>query len=322
MREIFKGKSFKILIAIVLVLLGVMMYAASQSTSQNVASSFASFITRPVQKLSALISGGIGSFSDEFQSVDEIKAENDLLKKKIREYQAQLVDYYSVMEENASLRSINEISERNDDFKYEMATVISRDATDTFHTFIIDKGTTHGIELYDPVITQDGLVGYVSQVGPVSCKVTTILSSASNVGAIDSRTRDGGVLQGDLELASESTVKLAYLARDCGVTTGDIVVTSGLGGIFPKDLIIGTVLEIKPEAQDISLYAVVEPTADISGCTTVFVITDFEGQGAVVDGEIVPAPTTAPTETTEPAQEEDEETQDEETSDEEEEEEE
>ena len=286
MREIFKGRSFKILIAVILVLLGIMMYSASQSSKQSFAASLASYITRPIQKLSALISGGIGSLTDEFQDVDEIKAENQLLKEKVSELTGKLVDYNTIVEENAELRAVSGISERNNDFTYEMATVISRDSNDAFETFIIDKGTHHGVALYDPVITADGLVGYISQVGPVSSRVTSVISSASSVGAVDSSTRDGGVLMGDLELASDGYAKLAYLARDCGVTTGDIIVTSGLGGIYPRDLIIGEVLEIKPEAQDISLYAIVKPSADIEGCTTVFVITSFEGQGAVVDGEL------------------------------------
>lgn len=286
MKEIFKGRSFKILIAVLLVLLGIMMYAASRSTEQGFAASLASYITRPIQKLSALISSGVGGFTDQFEDVDEVRAQNELLEKKCRELQAQMVDYESIKAENEELRAISGISERNKDYKFEMATVISRDATDTFNTFIIDRGENHGVSLYDPVITADGLVGYVSQIGPISAKVTTVISSASSVGAVDSSTRDGGVLIGDLELASQGYAKLSYLARDCDVTIGDIVVTSGLGGIFPKDLIIGEVIEIRPEAQDISLYAIIKPSADIEGCTTVFVITEFDGQGAVVDGEI------------------------------------
>lgn len=290
MKEIFKGRNFKILIAVLLVLLGIMMYAASRSTEQGFAASLASYITTPIQRLSALVSGGIDGFADQFEDIDAVRAENELLEKKCRELQAQMVDYESLKAENEELRAISGISERNTDFKFEMATVISRDATDTFNTFIIDRGENHGVALYDPVITADGLVGYISQIGPISSKVTTIISSASSVGAVDSSTRDGGVLIGDLELASQGYAKLSYLARDCDVTTGDIVVTSGLGGIFPKNLIIGEVIEIKPEAQDISLYAVIEPSADISGCTTVFVITDFDGQGAVVDGELAVFP--------------------------------
>lgn len=286
MREILKGRGFKILLASILVILGIMMYSASQSGEQNFIASVATFITQPIQKLSAVISGGVGSFSDQFEDIDTIRAQNELLEKKARELTAQLVDYEEIKQENERLREILGLKEANPDYEFEPATVISRDATDTYQTFIIDRGSSHGVALSDPVITADGLVGYVSQVGPISCKVTTILSSGADVGAVDRRTRDGGVLSGDLELAKSGYAKLSYLARDCDVSTGDVIVTSGLGGIFPKNLVVGEVVEIRPEAQDISLYAVVKPLADIDGCTDVFVLTNFDGQGAVIDGEL------------------------------------
>ena len=74
------------------------------------------------------------------------------------------------------------------------------------------------------------------------------------------------------------------------MTVGDLIVTSGLGGIYPKNLIIGEVTEIRAESQDISLFAVVQPAAEVESCTNVYVITYFEGQGAVVDGEIAIVP--------------------------------
>ena len=101
---------------------------------------------------------------------------------------------------------------------------------------------------------------------------------------------DGGVLGGDQELAQNGYSKLSYLQRDCDVTVGDLIVTSGLGQIYPRDLIIGEVIEIRAESQDISLYAVIDPSADVLGCTDVFVVTYFPSQGTVVNGEIVIVP--------------------------------
>lgn len=286
MRNLLKAKSFKILIAVVLILFGFMMYSASISGEQNILTSITSFITTPVQKLSALISGGIGSIGDDLTDVETIKAENELLLTKVRELTAQLVDYEELKQENERLRGILQLKQENAEFEFVPATVISRDATDQYGTFIIDKGTAHGVAYLDPVITADGLVGYISEAGPISSKVTTILSPATDIGAIDRRTLDGGVLGGDLELAKNGTCKLSYLARDCEVAAGDIIVTSGLGCIYPKNLVIGEVTEILAESQDISLYAIIQPAADITGCIDVFVISSFNGQGAVVNGEL------------------------------------
>ncbi|MBE6765455.1 MAG: rod shape-determining protein MreC [Clostridia bacterium] len=292
MRNLLKAKSFKILIAVVLILFGVMMYSASTSGQQNFLTAVTSFITTPIQKLSALISGGIGSIGDDMTDIDTVRAENELLLTKVRELSAQLVDYEELKQENERLRGILGIKEENPGFQFVPATVISRDVSDPYATFIIDKGSMHDVAYLDPVITADGLVGYVSEVGPISSKVTTILSPATDIGAIDRRTLDGGVLGGDLELAGNDMCKLSYLARDCDVATGDIIVTSGLGCIYPKNLVIGEVTEIRAESQDISLYAIIQPAADVTGCIDVFVISSFEGQGAVVNGQLADTVTT------------------------------
>ncbi len=290
MRDLLKSKNFKIMLAAVFLVLGIMIYSASNSGQQNIFSSVASFITTPIQKLSALVSGGINDLGGDLTDIDEIRAENELLKDKIRMLQAQLVDYETYKQKYDDLRDLLKLKDDSGEMELIPATVISRDATDAYGTFIIDKGTLQGVAYLDPVITEDGLVGYVSQVGPVSSKVTTILSPSTDVGAIDKRTKDGGVLGGDQELAQTGYAKLSYLQRDCDVTVGDLIVTSGLGGIYPKNLIIGEVTEIRAESQDISLYAVINPAADVNGCTDVYVVTDFEGQGAVVDGEIAILP--------------------------------
>ncbi|MBE6754517.1 MAG: rod shape-determining protein MreC [Ruminococcaceae bacterium] len=286
MRDLLKSRSFKMLLIAVFVVLAIMLYSASTSGQQNFITAVTSFLTAPVQKISALLSGNINDFGDSFTDIETIKAENDLLKMKARELTAQVVDYEELKQDNARLRSLLELKEENKDFQFLDAAVISRDTTDTYGSFVIDRGSMHGVSLLDPVITEDGLVGFVSQLGPISSRVTTILSPATDVGAIDRRTLDGGVLGGDLELAKNGRTKLGYLQRDCDVTAGDIIVTSGLGGIYPKNLIIGEVAEIKAEAQDISLYAIITPSANVTECTDVFVITYFDGQGAVVEGEL------------------------------------
>lgn len=290
MRDLLKSKNFKIMLVAVFLVLGIMIYSASTSGQQNIFSSVASFITTPIQKLSALVSGGINDLGGDLTDIDEIRAENELLKDKIRMLQAQLVDYETYKQKYDDLRELLKLKDDSGEMALISATVISRDSTDAYGTFIIDKGTLQGVAYLDPIITEDGLVGYVSQVGPVSSKVTTILSPATDVGAIDKRTKDGGVLGGDQELAQTGYTKLSYLQRDCDVTVGDLIVTSGLGGIYPKNLIIGEVTEIRAESQDISLYAVINPSADVSGCTDVYVVTEFEGQGSVVDGEIIITP--------------------------------
>ena len=191
------------------------------------------------------------------------------------------VDYDDLKAQNEQYRKLLGLKEENNMYQFLASTVISRDANDYYAGFTLDKGSADGVELYDPVITADGLVGYISGLGVTSSKVTTILSPGLEVGAVDKDTRDGGTLFGELSSAKEGCTRLNYLSRDCEVTVGDIVVTSGFGSVFPANLIIGNVREIRAESENISLYAVVEPASDVKGCTEVFIITEFEGQRSI-----------------------------------------
>ncbi|MCL2486000.1 MAG: rod shape-determining protein MreC [Oscillospiraceae bacterium] len=286
MREILKSKTIRAMGVVAGVLILVMILSAADPTRQNIFSEITGFVTSPIQKLAAILSGGIDSIGDAMTDADVIRAENDLLTQKVRELTAQMVDYEEVKYENEQLRSLLNMKESLPPFETVGATVISRDATDPYGSFLIDKGRKHGVKYLDPVITIDGLVGYISKVGYEGSRVTTILSPSTNLGAMGRRTRDSGILSGDQDLAIKNLTKLRGLSRDCDVTAGDLAVTTGLGGIYPKNLIIGEVSEIKAEAQDISLFAIIRPAADVKSCIDVFVITYFEGQGSVVNGEL------------------------------------
>jgi len=286
-KEMLQGKSFRTLVVVAVVLVVIMLYSAALGGSQNIFSATFSLISTPVQRLSAKLTGSSQELSDVFADPVALSEENEALKDKVRELTSSLVDYEEMKQENETLKQILGIKEENPDFEFVTANVISRDTSDSYQPFTIDAGTSDGVALYDPIMTADGLVGYVSEVGPVSSKVTTVLSSTINIGAFDRRTRDNGVVSGTSSLAVDGTTKFGLLQRDCDVSTGDIIVTSGLGGIFPPNVVIGEVTDVKPEPQSISLYAVITPAADILECREVFVLVDFEGQGSVVDSELV-----------------------------------
>jgi rod shape-determining protein MreC len=163
------------------------------------------------------------------------------------------------------------------------ATLISRDKNDPYGSFVINKGSNANIKQYDPVITDRGLVGYVSEVGINTSKVTTILSPDITLGAIDNRTNDSGVLSGTLALAEEGQTRFYNLSRSCNIAIGDYVVTSG-EGIFPNGLLIGTVESVESDKYNTSIFAAVKPFVDFGNLKSVMVITEFEGQGHILEG--------------------------------------
>ncbi|MBQ1414122.1 MAG: rod shape-determining protein MreC [Clostridia bacterium] len=277
----FGSSNLSLFFTVALFMAALILYSVGTGGNSDLVSSICGVITTPIQRVSAMVSGGFGTFSDEFQSIDDIRAENELLKKKIREMRQKTVDYNELKEQNEEYRRLLELKQENNQYQFLPATVIARDAGDYYGGFTIDQGSSDGVALHDPVVTADGLVGYISGLGVTSCKVTTILSPSLEVGAVDKETRDGGTLFGEISSARKGRTRLNYLSRDCEVTLGDIVVTSGFGSVFPPNLVIGEVETLLAESENISFYAEIVPAADVKNCTNVFVITEFEGQRSV-----------------------------------------
>ena len=278
MREFFKSLRFKIILAVVAVILGGMLYAASTGGLATIPEQLLSYVVYPIQRAAAAVSDGISEFLSVFLDARANYEENIALKEQIAEYRKMLVDYEDTKTENERLKEITGLKELNEDFEFQPAGVIARDPDDRFGSFTIDIGTLHGISVRDPVVTGAGLIGYVSKVGPTYAQVTTILSPDCNVGAMEIRTKDTGNITGTVEYAAEGLTKFELLPRETEVQEGDIVVTAGTSGLFPQNLVVGTVEEVALEQSGITRYAVIRPVTEISEVKNVFVLTDFLGK--------------------------------------------
>lgn len=278
MKEFFQSRKFKVLLGIAALLLGFMVYTAVNSGMANFLSGSVGVLLSPLQRFSMSITESATGFFERILTADDISKENDQLRDEIRALREQMVEFETYKSENEQYRQFLELKEQNPDFVFEAAMVIGRDPTDHFYSFTIDKGTLDGIKVSDPVITPDGLVGRISEVSYTDSKVITLLNPGIDVGAFDGRTRDTGIITGDLALSLQTRCKLTYLSRDSSASAGDIITTSGIGGTFPKGLIIGTIADVKAEQSGISLYAEIVPSTDIPRVRDVFVITSFRGQ--------------------------------------------
>ena len=280
MREFFKSLRFKIILAVVAVILGGMLYAATTGGLATLPEQILSYVVYPVQRAAAAVSDSITGFFSVFVDARENYEENQRLKEENAELRRQLVDYEDTKTENERLKEITGLKELNPDIEFQPAGVIARDPEDRFGAFTIDIGYLHGISVRDPVVTGEGLVGYVSKVGPTYAVVTTILSPDCNVGAMEISTKDTGNITGTVELAAEGCTKLELLPRDTLVEEGGTVVTAGTSGLFPKNLVIGTVEKVELETSGITSYAVIRPVSEINEIKNVFVLTDFLGKGS------------------------------------------
>lgn len=237
-------------------------------------------IAAPFRAAGEKISTSVSDFISAFTEGNEAQLKNAELESEINELREQLKDYEKALSENEFYKDYLEIKDANPDFMFEAATLISRDNQDPYKGFTVNKGSVNGISENDPVITDAGLVGFISEVGLTTSKVSTVLSPDVVMGALDNRTSDSGVLSGSLELAQNGETKLYNLSRSCNVAVGDYVVTSG-EGIFPSGLLIGTIQTIGSDEYNTSIYAAVKPFVNIDEIRAVMVITDFEGQGAL-----------------------------------------
>lgn len=290
MKEFFKSARFKV-IAVILLALILFIVITAFSGASSPASSLLGVVFSPVQKAAAWVSNELRAPTGD---AAVYQAQIDDLERQLEELRGQLADYEKCKQENEQYRLYLELKEQNPDFSFADAQIISRDTADPFGAFTLSKGALDGVSVNDPVISGNYLVGRVFEVGPTYAKVRTILSPDVNVSAFEIRTREPGVVSGTVELAAQNMCRMSYLNRDTSISAGNLIVTSNVGGSYPKGLIIGTVSEVKNDAHDISAYAVITAGADIMNLKDVFVITEFRGQGVdeSAPGQSQPVPET------------------------------
>ena len=202
--------------------------------------------------------------------------EKEELLVRIDELTEKLVDYDRTKYTLKLYEEFLGVKEENPSFKFVAAPVIGRDSADYFSTLTLGKGALHGVKINDPVIYGKNLVGVVTSVLPTTCKVGTLLNPDVNVGAYETGTRESGFVTTTLELSQKGLCKLPGLEKATAIVPGATIVTSGIGGIFPRDIIIGRVKEIANDKDDISSYAIIEPAVDISRLADVFLIVSFD----------------------------------------------
>ncbi len=280
MRFFFKSKQFKVILAITLALITVSVSCIIVGGKISPQANLAGTIIAPFRTGFAKLSHWTEDFISSFTDGNALLLKNAELESEISELREQIADYNKITRENEFYKDYLEIKDSHPGFDFAPATVISKDANDPFKGFTVNAGSLDGIEKRDPVITEAGLVGYVSDVGLSTCKIETILNPDITLGALDNRTGDSGVLYGSLETANEGLTGLYNLSRSCNVAVGDFIVTSG-EGIFPEGILIGTIRAIGSEKYNTSIYASIKPFVELDDLRSVMIITNFEGQGGL-----------------------------------------
>ncbi len=278
MIRFLKSSAFKMFAIIAAALLAGSVFAVASRSGSSPLTSVISVVFGPLSRLSSFVAAEFTDIPVSFKSSSELLKENQELRKKIDNLTDQLVDYEQLRNKNEFYQQFLEIKEEHSDYIFAEAAIIGRDAADNMGSFTLNKGSAHDISVNDPVIYGKYLVGVVSSVTPTQCTVNTILNPKVNVSAYEVRTRDLGYVTSTVALAQEGHCHMPGLASSTAVTAGGIVCTSGVGGIFPRDLIIGNIVDVVDGTVDISASAIIEPGIDFAEITDVFIITSFDGQ--------------------------------------------
>ncbi len=284
MRFFFRTRQFRIIATVISAVLVISLAFGLTAKRMAPYSDVAGIITAPFRSAYTAVSNEIKDFVTAYKDGNELLLKNSELNEELSSLRKKVADYQKIKADNDFYKNYLGIKEQNNDFTFAPATVISRDKADLYCGFTINKGSLSKIKVYDPVITEDGLVGYITEVGTTTAKVSTILSPDITLGALDSRTSDSGIVSGNIKLAKDKECRFSNLSKTSGVALGDYVVTSG-EGVFPDGLLIGYVKNVGTGNNNSSIYADIVPFADFLKIRNVMVITSFEGQGETIKPE-------------------------------------
>lgn len=230
----------------------------------------------PVQSLAGKTAGAVqeffvyaGNMKNFQQENEDLKIENAKLKKENRSVE----DY---KKENERLRKLLGIQEELKTCETQAARVIGYEPNNWYDTIVINKGSNADIEKQDVVISDSGIVGQISDVGANWARISTLIDADHAVGVRITRTGDIGVAEGDPELMQENKCKLDYIGSNVSVVAGDILETSGIGGLYPPGLTVGKVSDVKIDSTGRLTAAAVEPATNLETLHEVLVITHWE----------------------------------------------
>jgi len=245
-------------------------------------------LTTPFQKGATSLVHQVESLARTVQDLKGLRDRNEQLEAENTRLLLEIVRLREVKAENAVLRDLANVSQENPSFDlvgaYVIGRVIGQEPNNLQRFITLDAGREKGVARNMPVVTDRGLVGRIWDVGTGWSRVLLITDVTSSVSVLAQSTRASGLVQGRVD----GELEMRSVPQGDTVSVGDTVFTSGLGGTFPRQLLIGQITRV--ERKDYELYqtAIVQPTVDFSHLETVQVITSFAPVGPGADGGEAP----------------------------------
>lgn len=267
----FKNKLAVTIIVLSVAFLGIIIFSVKNG-SNSVSSGIGSVVS-PLQKIVYKVNDKIKSSVDFFANFSKVKQENEELKVKNSELENKIVEYSALKDENERLREVLKLKDSKNNYDYVGVNIIGYSGGTVSRGYIVDKGTNDGIEKDMIIINYQGLVGKVTQAESNYSVVETILNENMAVSVmVDSTRETTGILRGYKENKNEDIVKVYNLPIDSEIKEGDVILTSGLGMIYPKEIRIGEVVSVETDSVMVMKNAMVKPYVDFNKLEELFVV--------------------------------------------------
>ncbi|MBQ7347441.1 MAG: rod shape-determining protein MreC [Clostridia bacterium] len=273
--KLFKNKFFVICLCVAVVICAVPSTFALMGY-RGLARNIVGTLTVPFRWCGTVIGNAFEGFGKYFGSVDALRAENEALESENQALRDQLEEAELMEAENERLRQYLEMKNQYPSFLMEEGMIISYSAGNYMTSFTLNRGSLHGIEVNMPVVVTEGIVGYVTDVGLNWCMVSTIIETASSVGAYIPRSGATGIVSGDSSLRNEGVCKISYMESNADIQVGDKVMSSGTGSVYPADLPIGEIISVEIDEYSRSLVATVKPMVDFTNLKYMMIITGYQ----------------------------------------------
>lgn len=270
--KLHKNKLAATVIVLSVAFLGIIIYTINNEQKDFVSNGVANAIN-PLQKVVYTINNKIKGGLDFLLNFSEVKEENEALTKENIELKNKLLEYDKFKEENERLREVLNFKNSKNNYDYIGCEIIGYNGENLSDGYIIDKGENDGIKKDMVVISDKGLVGQVTSTGSNWAIVESLLNENIAVSVmVDSTRETTGILKGYVSRTKSGLTKLTNLPLDSEVKEGDVILTSGLGQIYPKEIRIGEVVSVESDEIKVMKTAIVKPYVDFNKLEELFVI--------------------------------------------------
>ena len=266
-----KTSSAGVIITIVLLIVIVILSNIKTNKISQVGNAITN-IFMPIQNGFVFVKNKITNNDQEISDISKLKDENSQLKEQNQKLLEEERELEIIKTENNTLKQYLKKKKKYSNYSTIPAYVVERSYSNYEKVVVINVGKSDGIEVNMPVISESGLVGHVIDITENTAKVQTLIDTANTVSANISTTDDGILAKG--QLGSNNEIKATNIPAEATILQGDTVITSGLGGIYPKGILVGTIKEVVNTKNQTDRYAKITPATDFNKLSTVLVITN------------------------------------------------